>query len=135
MYKNVLVPVAPDHGEIFPRAHRVARRLADDDAKITALTVIETVPGFAKLYLPEDHLEEAKRNVVKVLKAQMGETDDVAVELVSGHSGQTILEYARANGVDCIVISSHRPGVTDFFLGSTAARVVRYFEGSVHVLR
>ena len=135
MYKNILVPVAPDHGEIFPRAHKVARRLADDGAKITALTVIEAVPGFAKLYLPEDHLEEAKNSVLEILTAETGAAEDVSVEVVSGHSGQTILDFAHANEVDCIVIASHRPGLTDFFLGSTAARMVRYFRGSVHVLR
>ncbi|MET0093936.1 MAG: universal stress protein [Sedimenticola sp.] len=30
---------------------------------------------------------------------------------------------------------AHRPGLSDFFLGSTAARIMRYANCSVHVLR
>ncbi len=55
--------------------------------------------------------------------------------LVEGHSGTTILEWAEANGVDCIVVASHRPGLTDYLLGSTAGRVVRHAACSVHVVR
>ena len=36
---------------------------------------------------------------------------------------------------DCVVIASHRPGLQDYLLGSTAARVVRHAACSVHVLR
>ena len=32
-------------------------------------------------------------------------------QLISGHSGQAILNYAEANDIDCIIIASHRPGV------------------------
>ncbi|WP_170501927.1 universal stress protein, partial [Ruegeria atlantica] len=38
-------------------------------------------------------------------------------------------------GIDCIVLASHKPGMKDFFLGSTAALVVRHARCSVHVLR
>jgi nucleotide-binding universal stress UspA family protein len=135
MYKNILIPIAPDHGEIFSAAYDVARQLADDGAKITALTVIEAVPGFAAQYLPEGQLEKTKGSVSENLKAAIGAAENVTTEVVSGHSGQTILDYAHAKKIDCIVIASHRPGLRDFFLGSTAARVVRFFKGSVHVLR
>ena len=135
MYKNILIPIAPDHGEIFAAAYDVARQLADDGAKITALTVIEAVPGFAAQYLPEGQHEKTKGSVSEILKAAIGAAENVTIEVVSGHSGQTILDYAHANKIDCIVIASHRPGLRDFFLGSTAARVVRFFKGSVHVLR
>lgn len=135
MYKNILIPIAPDHGEIFATAYDVARQLADDGAKLTALTVIEAVPGFAAQYLPEGQLEKTKGSASENLKAAIGAAENVATEVVSGHSGQTILDYAHANKIDCIVIASHQPGLKDFFLGSTAARVVRFFQGSVHVLR
>jgi universal stress protein F len=55
--------------------------------------------------------------------------------LVWGHSGRTILDWAEANAVDCIVIASHRPGLQDYLLGSTAGRVVRHARCSVHVVR
>ncbi len=135
MYKNILLPIAPDHGGTFSKAYEVARRVSHNDARITALTVIEAVPGFAKLYLPKDHQEEARAGILEALQSESDAAENVDVDVVSGHSGQTILDYANTNDVDCIVITSHRPGLSDFFLGSTAARVVRYFKGAVHVLR
>ena len=134
MYKNILVPVAPDHKGTAKPALEIARQLAGPDTKITALTVIEAVPGFASQYMPKGQAEETKASALKELEARVADPS-VAVEVVSGHSGQSILDYARANKVDCIIISSHKPGLRDFFLGSTAARVVRYFKSSVHVLR
>ena len=55
--------------------------------------------------------------------------------LVDGHSGRTILDYAEAKSSDLIVIASHRPGMADMLIGSTAAQVVRHATCAVHVLR
>ncbi|WP_245271088.1 universal stress protein [Hoeflea phototrophica] len=51
------------------------------------------------------------------------------------HPGSTIVEYAAAHEIDCIIIASHRPGLQDCFLGSTASRVVRHAKCAVHVIR
>jgi len=42
---------------------------------------------------------------------------------------------AQEKGVDLIIIASHRPGLQDYFLGSTAAKVVRHAKCSVLVIR
>jgi nucleotide-binding universal stress UspA family protein len=55
--------------------------------------------------------------------------------LVEGHSGRTILDWADKHGVDCIIIASHRPGMQDLLLGSTATTVVRHARCAVHVIR
>ena len=55
--------------------------------------------------------------------------------LLNGHSGRTITDHARKIGADCIIVGSHKPGLSDFLLGSTAARVVRHAPCAVHVLR
>jgi nucleotide-binding universal stress UspA family protein len=57
------------------------------------------------------------------------------VEVRSGHSYKTILEVAEEKQVDLIIIASHRPGLQDYFLGSTAAKVVRHARCSVLVMR
>jgi nucleotide-binding universal stress UspA family protein len=46
-----------------------------------------------------------------------------------------ILEEAKAMGADLIVMSSHRPAMRTYFLGSNAGHVVRYAKCSVLVLR
>ena len=55
--------------------------------------------------------------------------------VVEGHSGRTILEYANEYRNDLIIIASHRPGLEDYFLGSTASHVVRHASCAVHVVR
>ena len=52
-----------------------------------------------------------------------------------GHAGREIVHWAGQHGVDCIIVMSHRPGLADVFLGSTASRVVSRAPVAVHVLR
>lgn len=135
MYKNILVPIAADHDPNFDAVLNIARTLADDGAKITVLTVVEALPGYVTAELPEGQMEKTRAEVAAGLKEDLSGADDVTIEVVSGHSARTILDWAEAKGVDCIVIASHQPGLSDFFLGSTAARVVRHASCAVHVMR
>ena len=51
------------------------------------------------------------------------------------NAGRAITEHAKENAIDCIVVASHRPGLQDIFIGSTADWVVRHAPCSVHVVR
>ena len=113
---------------------KVARVLADADGQITALTVLEAVPNYILSELPEGQIEHNRDAAREALGKEVG-ADDVNIEVVVGHPGRTITDYADENGIDCIVIASHQPGLQDYFLGSTAARVVRHAHCAVHVLR
>jgi len=135
MYKNVLVPIAFDDDTKAEAAMDVARQLAGPDGKITLLHVMEHVPSYAISYVPADFLEQARRSVQMELDELAARLDHGAGILVEGHSGRTILDYAEDNDIDCIVIASHRPGMGDLLLGSTAAKVVRHANCAVHVLR
>jgi nucleotide-binding universal stress UspA family protein len=134
MYRNILVPIALDHQRDVASALAVARRLAGEEGTVTALTVVESVPAYILAEFPEGHAERSRDAAAKALKAEVGGTD-VRTVAVTGHSARSILDYAEAHEVDCIVIASHRPGLQDFFLGSTAARVVRHASCAVHVVR
>ena len=46
-----------------------------------------------------------------------------------------VLEEAKSIGADLIVMSSHRPAMKTYFLGSNAGHVVRYAKCSVLVVR
>lgn len=135
MYKHILVPVAGDHSPLTGQALSVARALLAEGGKITALTVLEAIPAYVAQHIPEgvdaNNVAEARA----ALKAELGGVADAAVDVVHGHAGRTILEYAKEHGADCIVIASHRPGLQDYLLGSTAARVVRHAPCAVHVVR
>jgi universal stress protein F len=109
--------------------------LLTESGTITVLTVLEVTPRFVEQYLLEGQAktlydQEAKRPMGEVAKI------DGATALVkNAHPARTILEESARLKTDCIVMSSHRPGPSDFFIGSTASRVVRRAQCSVHVVR
>ena len=135
MYKNILVPVSFDDTRDADGAIAVARVLADEGGVITLLHVVEQIPGYAITYLSADYQTERRIAVASELKTMVADIPGGASEVVSGHSGRTVLDWAAKNAVDCIVIASHRPGMQDLLLGSTATQVVRHANCAVHVIR
>ena len=135
MYQNVLVPVAFDTGRDTKRSLAIAEAIAAEGAKITALHVVEEVPSYVAQYLPEGQMEANIHEIEDILTKSLAGHDRITVKVIEGHAGHSIVDYAADNKVDCIVIASHRPGFQDYFLGSTAARVVRHAPCSVHVVR
>ena len=135
MYKNILVTIALDHSRDNALAFDIARTLAAEGASITALNVLEEMPAYVETYLPQDHFDERLADSEARLKAELGGVADVKPVVISGHAATTIVSYAVDNKIDCIVIASHRPGLQDYFLGSTAGRVVRHAPCAVHVVR
>lgn len=135
MYNHILVAVAFDADHEPKRALQAAQALSDNNTRVTVLHVKDAIPGYAISYTSVDYefgLKEALRNQLDEMADQFQNGMGV---LVDGHSGRTILEWADENAVDCIVIASHRPGLQDYFLGTTASRVVRHAQCSVHVVR
>lgn len=135
MYHNILVPISFDEERDVSGPLKLAGLLATPDAKITLLHVVEHIPGYAISYMPADYLSEARQAI-------QGELDELAAKLpnargvvIEGHSGRSILDWTEVNKPDLIIIASHRPGMQDLLLGSTAAQVVRHAGCAVHVVR
>lgn len=135
MYKHILVAVAFDADHEPEQSLQAAKVLSLPDTKVTVLHVKEAIPGYAMSYIPADHDAELRLAIQNRLDGLAGQFENGTGILIEGHSGTTILEWAEANDVDCIVIMSHRPGLQDYFMGSTAGRVVRHAQCSVHVIR
>jgi universal stress protein F len=135
MYKTILVPVATDHSDHTKTAFEVAKALVDKGGRIIAIHVIEPIPSYVAQYLPEGQLEHGREQAAEALELEVGDVKGVEMRLINGSAGQAITDFAAANNVDLIVIASHKPGLQDYFLGSTAARVVRHARCAVHVVR
>jgi len=135
MYNNILVPIALDHSPNNAKALEVAQKLVSDGGNVTVLHVLEDIPPYVAQYLPEGQLSKNANEAGASLKTEAGNVPGAEIKVVTGHSGTTITEYAVEHGSDLIIIASHRPGLQDFFLGSTAARVVRHAPCCVHVVR
>ncbi len=135
MYKNILVPVLFDAGHDTQAAFQIAQRLAGEGAKFTIVTVLEDIPSYASISIPDDVLKTSRQNIEQSLVAAAKTLPGAKPVLIHGHAGRAIVDYADKNSVDCIVIASHKLGLVDLFLGSTAANVVRHAKCSVHVIR
>lgn len=134
MYHKILVPMALDHG-LSPQTLEVAKALCAQDGTITGLHVYEAPQGSISAYLDEETVRAGFQKAEDLLKEKLAATPDVVPKIVKGHSARTIIDFAKETGVDCIVIGSHKPGLSDYFLGSTTSRVVRHAECAVHVQR
>ncbi|WP_299351845.1 universal stress protein [uncultured Shimia sp.] len=135
MYDHVLVPVSFDDDRNATQSLEIARKMVSASGRITLLHVMEQIPSYAVNYVPEGFHDNAKVAIAASMDAMAGDIGNAESVVVEGHSGRTILDWAEENGPDLIVIASHRPGLQDYFLGSTASQVVRHAQCSVHVLR
>ena len=135
MYQHILVAVAFVEESDPEQSLQVAQDLADKTTRVTILHVKDEIPSYAIAYIPNDYEIGLRTAIQEKLDDFAQRFQNGNGQLIEGHSGRTILEWAAANNVDCIVINSHKPGLQDYFLGSTAARVVRHAKCSVHVIR
>ena len=135
MYHDILVPISFDVERDSSAALKLAQLLATPEAQVTLLHVVEHIPEYAISYMPSEYLSEARKAVQAELDTLAAKLTNARGQVVEGHSGRTILEWAETNKPDLIIIASHRPGMQDLLLGSTATHVVRHAKCAVHVVR
>jgi len=140
MYSHIIVAVDLAHGEAGKALLAKAAQLVDTGGTIRILHVMEDVPSYIAAELPRDLNERraAETKVeMKMLAAEVHDLPGVVVELETRHGAAAtqIIEAAGDSNADLIMIASHRPGLSDYFIGSTAARVVRHAQCSVLITR
>ncbi len=134
MYNKIIIALALDHG-ISAQALNAAKTLVAENGKIIAVHVSEPVKDIVRLYLSDDDIDKAHQATQDQMMERLNHEPNIESVILTGHAGREIPDYANKIGADCIIIGSHKPGLEDFFLGSTSARVVRHAQCSVHVLR
>ena len=136
MYRRILVPVDMSQKDRAAPMLGIAKTVGGEGAKITLVSVIEDVPSYVMVQLPEDVIEEAKKDAAEELRAIASAAGiDADIKVGHGRAHTAILSCAEEIGSDLIVIASHRPGLQDYLIGSTAARVVRHANCAVLVTR
>jgi universal stress protein F len=138
MYKSIVIAAALfNNGQTTRDALKRAQAMLDDGGTVTLVHVMEDVPGYVASAIPSAHLSSRRAEVTEDLAAIAAEFPDLKSQTFvrNGQPAGTILEVAAEVGGDLIMIASHKPGLSDFFIGSTAARVVRHAPVSVLVSR
>ncbi|MES9905230.1 MAG: universal stress protein [Sedimenticola sp.] len=133
MYNKIIIASALDQG-FASKAFKAAKALISESGQIITVHVIEPVNNVVQSFVSKD-AESKTYETIKDTMAERCNDKDIEPVILTGHAGREISKYANKIGADCIIVGSHKPGLEDFFLGSTSSRVVRYAKCSVHVLR
>ncbi len=138
MYRSIVIAAALfNEGATTRAALKKAQKLLDTGGKVTLVHVIDEVPGYVAAAIPKEHMTARRSEVEDQLAAIAAEADglDVSTIIREGQPSASILGAAQEAGADLIMIASHKPGLSDYFIGSTAARIVRHAPVSVLVTR
>ena len=136
MQKYILIPVDLANVTIVDSLVDYASVLGSSNSKILFLNVVEEIPNWAAVGLPRDILDKSVQSSLEKLKSLAASASiEVEVEVRVGHPYKTILEVAKEKSAEMIIIASHQPEQQNYFLGSTAAKVVRHATCSVLVVR
>ncbi|NVO58028.1 universal stress protein [Rhodobacteraceae bacterium B1Z28] len=134
MYDKIILALSLEHG-IAAQALETAQCLGGANAEIIAVHVYEPPSGSVSAYLDKELVQQAFEDAKSKLHERVEGTPNVTPVILKGHSSRTITEYAAEIGADAIIVGSHKPGLSDYFLGTTAARIVRHAPCAVIVLR
>jgi universal stress protein F len=136
MYKKIVVAVeigALGDGET---TFRKAATLLDTGGEIVLLNVVEDIPTYVAIDLPVELVENAAKDARERLEGLILKTGIPAnIEISHGRAASGILAAAEAHGADLIILASHVPDFSNYFIGATADRVVRHAKCSVLVDR
>ncbi|MBF0482269.1 MAG: universal stress protein [Desulfovibrionaceae bacterium] len=112
------------------------------NASLVAVHVVENFNYLDDIPLASEAIKEKLANEGKMILEQAvsgakGLGLEIETEIVSGtNPPEGILDYARTNGVDHIVVGSRgRKGLDRFVMGSVAQRIVRHSPCTVTVVK
>ncbi|MEM9330886.1 MAG: universal stress protein [Pseudomonadota bacterium] len=136
MFETVLMPVDMAHPEKAGDMIKAAQRLGDGTTKFIMANIIHSVPAVAEMAVPQEYFDVAEKEARETLANLAQEAGIKAVvEVRIGHPANDILVIAEDHHVNLIIVGSHRPGLQDYLIGSTASRVVRHAQCPVLVMR
>jgi nucleotide-binding universal stress UspA family protein len=139
MYKNILVPVDLADPSVARPAIETACKIArESGGAVRLVNVLPMTPVMLAEYVPPDFDVQQRKTAEEALATITRECglDGRATGVVrQGGIYHEVLEEATAINADLIVMTSHRPAMRSYFLGSNAGHVVRYAKCSVLVVR
>jgi nucleotide-binding universal stress UspA family protein len=141
MFKSILVPIDLADTDLAKPAIATAATLSQTwSGAVRLLNVLPMTPVMLAEYVPADfdtQQRETSEEALAIVARESG-IDASRISSVVRQGGgiyHEILEEAAAIRADLIVMTSHRPAMRTYFLGSNAGHVVRYAKCSVLVVR
>ena len=140
MFKQILVPVDLSDPDLAKSAIETAVSLARaSGGSVRLLNVLPVTPVMLAEYVPPDFDAQQRQSAEEALTIIAKESglnaSRISAAVRQGGIYHEVLEEAKTIHADLIVMSSHRPAMRTYFLGSNAGHVVRYAKCSVLVVR
>ena len=140
MFTQILVPVDLADADLAKTAIETAVSLAGaSGGSVRLLNVLAMTPVMLAEYVPPDfdaQQRQSAEEALAIIAKEAGlEPSRITTVVRQGGVYHEVLEEAKAIDADLIVMSSHRPAMKTYFLGSNAGHVVRYARCSVLVVR
>jgi nucleotide-binding universal stress UspA family protein len=140
MFKSILVPLDLADTDLAKPALATAATLANTwGGSVRLLNVLPMTPVMLAEYVPADFDTQQRQTSEEALAIVARESDvepsRISTAVRQGGIYHEILEEAATIHADLIVMTSHRPAMRTYFLGSNAGHVVRYAKCSVLVVR
>jgi nucleotide-binding universal stress UspA family protein len=140
MYKQILVPIDLADTDLAKPAIETAVSMARaSGGKVRLINVLPMTPVMLAEYVPPDfdaQQRQSAEDAMKIIARECGlDSAHISDTVRQGGIYHEVLEEAKKISADLIVMSSHRPAMRTYFLGSNAGHVVRYAKCSVLVVR
>jgi nucleotide-binding universal stress UspA family protein len=140
MFKSILVPIDLADAELAKPAIATAATLSQTwNGTVRLLNVLPMTPVMLAEYVPADfdaQQRQAAEEALAIVARESGiEPQRISSAVRQGGIYHEVLEEAASMHADLIVMTSHRPAMRTYFLGSNAGHVVRYAKCSVLVVR
>lgn len=140
MFTKILLPVDLAHEDHIRELMRVAAKMAEGESPEVHMLYVDQslihTAGYPQLDEQSlaDHRRDAKATMDRLL-AELPEGLTGFSHCREGTAHDQILETAEELGVNVIVMMARKPGISSYFIGSNAERVVRHAGCSVVILR
>jgi len=140
MFKTILVPIDIAQRSSWEHAIPQAIELAAASKGIVmVMTVVRDLKaafeGVHFAFQAELMVSKARDKLAKIVSGYRDRNVVLNEEVRFGSIGREILETARQQKADLIVMASHRPEFMDYLIGPNAAYVAQHALCSVLVLR
>ena len=140
MYKSILLPIDLAHESSWKKTAPIAAALADAyGAELHVMTVAPRIRGgMVAQHFPagfEANAAAASAQELSDLSKRILPGRDLKLHVATGRVYRSIIDTAKAQDCDLIVMASHRPELGDVLIGPNADHVLRNTSASVFIVR
>ena len=140
MFNSILVPIDLADTDLAKPAIETAASLSKSSGgTVRLVNIMAMTPVMLAEYVPPNfdaQQRQSSSEALAIVARESGiDAKRISTSIRQGGIYHEILEEAAAVKADLIVMTSHRPSMQNYFLGSNAGHIVRYAKCSVLVVR